>query len=115
MQEESLRALHHLIVSSYSDVRGKSIFFLRRRQPAAVAMACLATTLVLAKDVMESMDQQEKTALLRDSAAMMGILEVSEHADLILCPVHSEQRDPYLKAMEFLALCVWDLQDMVVE
>lgn len=120
-QEQALAALSHLIVSSYHDLDessaaatcGRSIFFLRRQHPAAVAFACLATTLILSKDVLESMPLlHERMQLLKDVADMLDIGETIEDPDLMLCPVDEQQKAPFLQAMKFLATLVWELQDL---
>lgn len=110
-QEESICALHHLIVSSYMDVQGRTIFFLRRRHPAAVALACLATTLMLSKNVLQTMPLEGRLELLRDVAVRLGVPEMEEDDDWMMCPVPMEYREPYVKAMEYLELVMWDLQE----
>lgn len=120
-QERALAALSHLIVSSYHDLDNdsaaatcrRSIFLLRRQHPAAVAFACLATTLILSKDVLESMPLlHERMQLLKDVADMLDIGETIEDPDLMLCPVDEQQKAPFLQAMKFLATLVWELQGL---
>lgn len=119
-QERALAALSHLIVSSYHDLDDdsagatrRSIFFLRRQHPAAVAFACLATTLILSKDVVESMPRlHDRMQLLKDVADMLDIGETIEDPDLMLCPVDEQQKAPFLQAMKFLATLVWEMQDL---
>lgn len=104
---------YHDLDDDSADATQKSIFFLRRQHPAAVAFACLATTLILSKDVVESMPQlHERIKLLRDVADMLDIGETIEDPDLMLCPVDEQQKAPFLQAMKFLATLVWEMQEL---
>lgn len=77
-----------------------------------MALACLATTLVLADDVAVCMPKvEDRISLLRDVAGMLDVGELVEDADLLLCPVERRYKDPYLKAMEFLAMVVWETME----
>lgn len=111
LQEESLCALHHLIVASYTDVGEKeTLFFVRRRHPAAVALACLATTLALAKNARQSMPLADRVQLLRDVAAALGMADLEEDADMLLYPADDKHREPFLEAMRYIALVMWEAQ-----
>lgn len=71
-QDTTIEALHHLIVTSYTygsqKCSSSKLFFLRRRHPAAVAMASIATTLLMGKDALETMGHEERKRLLVDTA-----------------------------------------------
>ena len=74
-----------------------------------MALACLATTLIMADDVATSMPQYEdRLKLVCDVASMLGMSELVEDPDLMVCPAKKEFKDPYLKAMKFLTLVVFE-------
>ena len=98
--ESRLLSLNKLIDASYSDINCKTIFFLRRRHPAAVALACLAITLIFFETHENDVD------LLRDVGTHLGMLEFIQDQGFMLCPADPEHKEPYLHAMRYLGLVV---------
>lgn len=102
--ETCLAALGHLIVSTYVDLPGKdepsstedqpqstpvahrTLFFLRRRHAASVALACLCATLLLAKEAVLHMSEESRVELLRMVAERLGIEDAYDDEDFLVCP-----------------------------
>ena len=111
------QALHHLIVSTHMTPEiDACVMPLRSRHPSVLALACLASTLLLSKEAVEKMSMESKTTLLREVARKLGInLMDEEDPDFLVCPTLEKQRGPFIRAMEQLARAVSELQAIAEE
>jgi hypothetical protein len=117
LPEDCIQALHHLIVSTHMTPEiDACVMPLRSRHPSVLALACLASTLLLSKEAVEKMSIESKTNLLRQVAQKLGI-DLLEEADpdFLVCPMLEKQRGPFVRAMEQLARAVSDLQAIAEE
>jgi hypothetical protein len=114
MPEESMQALHHLIVSTHMTPSvDQNMLALRREHPYVLALACLASTLLLSVEAVENMCAESKVDLLRDVASKLDIEGgVQDDSDFLVCPVIEQQKAPYVKAMEQIARAVCELQEI---
>ena len=109
--EDSLQALHHLIVATHMTPEiDLCMTELRNRHPFVLALACLASTLLLSIEAVENMAMTDKKALLREIAPKLGIRELQDDPDFLVCPVLDALKVPFVKAMEQVAKAVFELQ-----
>lgn len=79
-----------------------------------MAMACLATTLLMAKDAVDNVPIEDRLSILTGVCNRLGIGS-REDQDLLLRPVDGEVDAAYTQAMEFLSRLVGELQEMASE
>lgn len=80
-----------------------------------MAMACLATTLAMAKDAVDNVPMEERLCILRDVCNRLGISTKEDdegEGELLLRPLDEEVDAAYTQSMEFLSRLVGELQEM---
>ena len=80
-----------------------------------VALACLSTTLLLAKDAIRNLTEQARVELLLKAASRLGIDDMCEDEDFLVCPAQKDQKTLFVRAMQYVTCLVYELQEFAEE